>query len=250
MGEKRIDVEICVEASDKAAVQQAAAAASAGGAARIELCADMGNDGLTPAVDLIRVARAALHGRTQLQVMIRPRGGDFAYSKQELELMKRQIGQAVDAGADGVVLGVVENGRIPAAAVQPLLQLAHQAGCPVTFHRAFDTVADSAAALETLIDLGIQRVLTSGTSWESRQPVFSGLAQIQALLELADGRIELVLGGGIQINNVQKILHALHLGNNLVSVHAYSGVLVAGQTSATAVAQLCSAASVDDDGRR
>jgi copper homeostasis protein len=126
-----------------------------------------------------------------------------------------------------------------------LVKLAKQEGCSVTFHRAFDAVDNHLEALEMLIDLGVQRVLTSGTSWHSQQPVKKGLAQIQKMLSLADGRIELILAGGIQVSNVQNILQVLHLGRNTISIHAYSGVLVNGRTDQTAVAQLYNAISSD-----
>eukprot|EP00075_Anas_platyrhynchos_P027018 XP_027316271.1 copper homeostasis protein cutC homolog [Anas platyrhynchos] len=139
--------------------------------------------------------------RVPVFVMIRPRGGDFLYSDREVEVMKADIRLAKLHGADGLVFGALtEDGRIDTELCTALL-----AACrplPVTFHRAFDMVHDPQVALETLISLGFERVLTSGCD----SSALEGLSLIKKLAEQAKGRIVVVPGGGITERNLQRIL--------------------------------------------
>lgn len=243
----RIGVEICIGASTKKDVVHDVTAACQGGCTRIELCAEMKTHGLTPAVELISAAKKACHPAVKLQVMIRPRPGNFAYTLSEINVMLKQIQEAAQAGADGVVFGVARHGRLPLKQVQTLVNCAHQEGVFITFHRAFDTLTKQQEALETLIELGVQRILTSGTGWESQRPVIAGLGHIQSLLDVAAGRIELVLGGGVGVDTVPIILQSLSSTNYHFSLHAYSGVLLNGRISKAIVAQLCALAYVTDN---
>ncbi|POI24722.1 hypothetical protein CIB84_011528 [Bambusicola thoracicus] len=139
--------------------------------------------------------------RVPVFVMIRPRGGDFLYSDREVEVMKADIRLAKLHGADGLVFGALtEDGRIDTELCTALLAVCRP--LPVTFHRAFDMVHDPQVALETLISLGFERVLTSGCD----SSALEGLSLIKKLAEQAKGRIVVVPGGGITEHNLQRIL--------------------------------------------
>ena len=135
-------------------------AAQAGGADRVELCAGIPEGGTTPSYGEIMVARRVLT-TTRLHVIIRPRGGDFLYTPLELERMEADIEVARQLGADGIVIGCLhEDGTIDMEANRRLVEKAK--GMSLTFHRAFDRCRDPFEALEQLIDLGFDRILTSG----------------------------------------------------------------------------------------
>src|SRR5579864_3335422 len=134
-------------------------AAKAAGAQRVELCADLLEGGITPSCGTIREARKVPD--IGLNVMIRPRGGDFLFDDDELATMREDIETAKAERADGVVIGLLTAaGEIDAARTRELVALARPLS--VTFHRAFDVAADPFRAIETLIGLGVDCVLTSG----------------------------------------------------------------------------------------
>ena len=148
-------------------------AAQEGGANRVELCAAIPEGGTTPSYGEIRMARKLIDIR--LHVIIRPRGGDFLYSPVEIETMEEDICMARQAGADGVVFGcLTPEGALDMPAMERLMKAAE--GMAVTFHRAFDYVKDPKQVFETLIQLGVVRVLTSG-----QQPVAIKGAALLAL---------------------------------------------------------------------
>lgn len=235
-----IPVEICINASDHDATTQAVSAAFQGDAATVELCADMHLDGLTPSLDCLAAARRAFGQRPGLMAMIRPRAGDFCYDSAELTLMLAQIEAAAAAGADGVVFGMLQaaDQRIDRAASQRLLAAARRHGLKTTMHRAFDATPDPDATLHTLIELGFDRVLTSGVPWGVKGSALDGVERLAATIQRAQGRIEVVLAGSISPTNVGPLLAQLPLGIGLVSVHAYSGAQIAGQTTVEAVRNL------------
>lgn len=172
----------------------AALAAAKGGADRLELCTDLAHGGTTPAEQLIRDCRTRL--TIPLFVLIRPRPGDFVYSDAEHQTTLEQIRRAKAAGADGIVSGELtseDRTRALIAATRPL---------PFTFHRAFDESIDQAAALERLIALGVERVLTSGGAKTAPE----GAARIRQLVVQARGRIEILPGGGIDPTNVARLV--------------------------------------------
>ncbi len=188
-----VRVEACVESA--AAAREALAA----GADRLELCANLAEGGTTPDPERIRatLAGAAL----PLHVMIRGRPGDFHYSGDELEQMRRDIAAAGEVGAAGVVLGVLDaDAGVDRRALALLLKAARPLA--VTFHRAFDRTADPLAALEVLTDLGIERVLTAGQAAAAEQ----GIPMLRHLVERSGGRIGILAGGGIRAGNVQRIV--------------------------------------------
>ncbi|ALS99784.1 copper homeostasis protein CutC [Lacimicrobium alkaliphilum] len=220
-----IEVEICLDADDLTLLRQNVLAAKAGGARRIELCADMAQQGLTPDMQAMETACGIFAQPAGVVVMVRPRAGDFCYDQNELAQMQRSIQQAADCGAGGVVLGcLTASAEVDRAALQTLTEQAHQLGLKVTFHRAFDAVADPDRALECLLQCGVDRLLSAGTPWGSRQAVVSGLGQLHRLMERAKGRIELVVGGGVNSTNVPEILSTLPLHTGPLSVHSYSSV--------------------------
>lgn len=187
--------EICV---DSVAGVRAARAA---GAARVELCASLIEGGTTPSRGMIRQARRV--DGIKLHVIIRPRGGDFLFSDDEFAVMAADIETAKAEGADGVVIGqLTADGLIDVAHTKVLMALAGPMA--VTFHRAFDMTPDPFAALETLIDLGIDRVLTSG----QEATVLEGLPLIAELVKRAGDRIIIMPGGGITARNVDRIVAA------------------------------------------
>ncbi|XP_078499669.1 copper homeostasis protein cutC homolog isoform X2 [Lissotriton helveticus] len=185
-------MEVCVDSVESAVN------AERGGAGRIELCSNLLEGGTTPSFGVLQVIKQYV--QIPVFVMIRPRGGDFLYSDREVEVMKVEIRLAKIHGADGLVFGALtEDGRVDAELCMELLA---SRPLPVTFHRAFDMVHDPMVALETLISLGFERVLTSGCD----SSALEGLPVIKRLVEQAKGRIIVMPGGGINERNLQRIL--------------------------------------------
>ena len=177
---------------------EGAVAAQVGGAGRVELCADLLEGGCTPSLGAIQVAREMLH--IPMNVIVRPRGGDFLYSHVEYETMKRDIDLAGQAGADGVVVGILtEDGQVDAERTGELIERARPMS--VTFHRAFDVARDPFEALETLIALGVDRLLTSG----QEATALEGSALIAELVRLAGDRLIVMPGGGINEGNLAEV---------------------------------------------
>jgi copper homeostasis protein len=174
---------------------EGALAAERGGADRIELCADLSLGGVTPGADLLRAVRAQV--RIPIFSMVRPRAGDFVYSTAEFTEMKRAIADAKESGMDGVVLGVLtKNHRVDVERTRELAELARP--LPVTYHRAFDEIADLHQALEEAIQSGAKRILTSGGA----KSALEGAAVLGELIEAAGERIVIVPGAGISGANV------------------------------------------------
>ncbi|WP_043693573.1 copper homeostasis protein CutC [Luteibacter sp. 9133] len=169
-------------------------AAQEGGAGRVELCASLDEGGVTPSHGTITLAREGL--TIPLYVLIRPRGGDFLYENVEIEAMLDDIEHCRDLGCDGVVVGALTaDGEIDTEACGMFIRAAGTMG--VTFHRAFDLVADRSAALEVLIDLGFERVLTSG----GMPSAVAGAASLARLVAQAGGRIVVMPGAGVEPGN-------------------------------------------------
>jgi copper homeostasis protein len=174
-------------------------AAKAAGADRVELCGDLLEGGTTPSRGMIRQARTI--AGIGLHVIIRPRGGDFLFDEDELAIIQADIDTAKAEGADGVVIGLLTaDGTIDAAPTRELIARARPLS--VTFHRAFDMTPDPFAALETLVGLGVNRVLTSG----QEASVLEGLPLIAELIRRAGDRIIIMPGGGITARNVARIV--------------------------------------------
>jgi copper homeostasis protein len=200
-------VEICVDSVD------GAVAAQAGGADRVELCANLFEGGTTPSAGCLRLARRRLS--IGLHVLIRPRGGDFLYGETEFEVMCEDVRVAKELGADGVVVGcLTAAGDIDVPRARALVALARPMA--VTFHRAFDMCRDPQRALEDLVGLGIERVLTSG----QEASCLEGLDLLTALNRQAAGRIIVMPGGGITPRNVRRIVEATGVGEVHLSARA------------------------------
>lgn len=189
------------------------AEALAAGVDRIELCDDLTVGGVTPSDEVIDRAVALVHAHgARVMVMVRPRGGDFAYSGQELDAMANTIGHARTLGADGVVFGCVSEGALDKAATRSLARAAQ--GMDMTFHMAFDEIdpAWQAETLGTLADLGFSRVLTHGGPLA--RPIEDCLPHLRELVTAVRGRISIMAGGGVTWENAERI--ATELGINEV----------------------------------
>lgn len=181
-------------------------AAQEGGADRVELCAGIPEGGTTPSYGEIKLARKLLT-KTKLHVIIRPRGGDFLYTPLELERMEEDIRICRELGVDGVVFGcLTEEGEIDREANRRLVELTRPMS--VTFHRAFDRTADPMKALEDIISLGCNRILTSGQQPKAIDGI-NLLAQLEKKLkEYPLPPIQLLAGSGVNEENIRQIFDA------------------------------------------
>lgn len=174
-------------------------AARGAGAARIELCSALTEGGLTPTPAMTRMAVDA--GDPAVNVLIRPRSGDFLYSADEVAQMEAEIADAVAAGADGIVVGALTaDGDVDVDAMRRFMAVADDR--PVTFHRAFDLCRDPRRALGDLIALGCRRVLTSGQAASALE----GAELIRRLVDDAAGKIIILAGGGVTAENCREIV--------------------------------------------
>ncbi len=184
-----LTIEVCVDSYEMAVTAERL------GASRIELCSALSEGGITPSLSLIESVCNVL--TVPVHVMIRPRPGDFLYTEFEFTLMKKDIEHATQAGASGVVFGILcEDGTIDRERCQELVTLASP--LDVTFHRAFDMTVEPFFALEEIIAIGCQSLLTSG----QHQTAEDGLELIRELVKRSGERIELIAGGGVNAGNV------------------------------------------------
>lgn len=190
---RQILVEACVDSL------ASATAALSGGALRLELCAGLVEGGLTPSAGMVAIVRERVHAA--LHVLIRPRGGDFCYDRDEVRVMLADIDLALRLGADGVVLGALHTGgTVDEAVTRRMIEAARPMA--VTFHRAFDLTRDADEALESLQSLGVERLLTSGQA-ESAE---AGIPVLRALVTGSAGSITTIAGGGIHEDNAARIV--------------------------------------------
>lgn len=173
--------------------------ANAAKADRIELCAELSVGGLTPSKGMIQLVKEMVE--MPVYVLIRPRSGDFNYSLLELEQMKEDVALCAELGCEGVVIGALTPERkINERITYELMQ---QAGfMDVTFHKAFDEVVNQFEALDTLRELGIQRVLTSG----GEATAMAGFSRLGELIEEAEDDIIIMPGGGVRSSNIGYLL--------------------------------------------
>ena len=209
-------LEVCVDSV------ASALAAKRGGADRLELCADLIIGGTTPSLALVRQVKAETG--LPVRALLRPRFGDFCYDSYELAQMEQLAAELVEAGADGIVTGVLTpEGALDAGAMQPIYaaarKAAEKAGRPVacTLHRAFDVCADPFAALETARSMGLCTILTSGQAASAPQ----GAALLRQLTERAGKDVEILAGAGVSAQNIpvlaaQTGVRAFHLSGKQV----------------------------------
>lgn len=189
-------VEVCANSVTSAL------AAQEGGASRVELCENLYEGGTTPSYGEILVSRRLLE--IKLYVLIRPRSGDFYYSKNEFDVMEANVKYCAQAGCDGIVIGMLNaDGTIDKTNCETLIKIAKDAGMGVTFHRAFDMSADLFQSMEDIIDLGCERILTSG----GKTTAIEGAGNIANLIKKAGGRISIMPGSGINENNVADLVN-------------------------------------------
>ncbi len=229
-------------------MRKAVTAARLGGASRIELCSAMDLDGLTPPRSHVRSAREAWADQPGIMIMIRLHAGGFVYSESDVERMCERISQTRTDGADGVVFGALrsDDGRVDSDATALLTEAAHEAGLRVTFHRAFDATPDPVEALETLLALGVDRILTSGIPWKQIGTALDGAETLRDLIHHAENRVEIVIGGGVNPKNAGQILEKVYIPDARISFHAYSGVMEGSMTRPDLVRALMEAVEQTD----
>ena len=175
--------------------------AEKGGADRVELNSNLFQGGLTPSIGSLRIAKKFTH--IPIMTMVRPRAGGFCYTDTEFEVAKEDARLLLENGADGLVFGFLcEDGTVDRERTKELVRIAE--GKPCVFHRAIDVVPDWRKALDTLIDLGITRVLTSG----QQSNVFFALDTIAEMIQYVKDAIEILPGAGVTLENVQKVVNA------------------------------------------
>lgn len=180
---------------------ESARAAEAGGAGRIELCTGLVEGGTTPSAGMIAVCREELG--IPVTVLIRPRSGDFVYTGEELDVMRRNIAFARDMGVHGVALGaLLPDGTVDVERTRALVEDANPLS--VTFHRAFDFTRDAEEALEAVIRAGVSRVLTSGRA----ATALDGVSTLSQLVRQAGDRLTVIAAGGITEDNVRRLVQA------------------------------------------
>lgn len=209
-------LEVCVDST------ASALAAKRGGADRLELCADLIVGGTTPSLTLVQQVKAETG--LPVRALLRPRFGDFCYDSYELAQMEQLAAELVEAGADGIVTGVLTpEGALDAGAMQPIYAAARKAAEKVsrpvacTLHRAFDVCADPFAALETARSMGLCTILTSGQAAGAPQ----GAALLRQLTERAGKDVEILAGAGVSAQNIpvlaaQTGVRAFHLSGKQV----------------------------------
>jgi copper homeostasis protein len=187
-------LEICVDN------WQSAVNAQDGGADRIELCSALSEDGLTPSLGFAKLCVEVLS--IPIFAMIRPRSGDFHYSKEELHIMIEDIQQMKAIGVHGIVVGILQKDKqIDEIAMRRMINAAKP--LPVTFHRAFDYTPDPYDALNTLMNLQIERVLTSG----QEPKAIEGVDLLSELITQSSGRIIIMPGSGVKSANIRKLMN-------------------------------------------
>ncbi len=200
-----IAVEICV------GDLESAIAAEMGGADRVELCDNLAVGGTTPSLGTIAEAVKSL--RIPVQVLVRPRAGGFVYSDRELSVMRRDVEAAREMGAAGVVIGILDrSGRVDRDRNAVLIEAARPIS--ITFHKAIDQARDPIEAIDDLLAIGVDRVLSSG-----RQPsALEGVEMLARMVERADGRLAVMAGGRLAVEHLASVIREsgvreIHLGS-------------------------------------
>lgn len=186
-------LEICTDTLASSIIAEKA------GADRIELCADLCVGGTTPSAGLVRQVKSRLN--CPIVMMIRPRSGDFCYTQEEIETMKADILFAKESGIEGVIFGVLTpDGEIDTTVMSELIKLSRP--MEVVCHRAFDMTKDALKSLETLISLGVDRLLSSGFSNSAPD----GIETLRELRIHSNNRLTIMPGGGVNKNNIHDLI--------------------------------------------
>ncbi|RWS23961.1 copper homeostasis protein cutC-like protein [Leptotrombidium deliense] len=225
----RLLLEICIDSVESAK------AAIDGGADRLEVCSALAVGGLTPSLALLKYIRNNLINKCdrpiELYAMIRPRDGDFCYTNEEIEIMQQEIVMMINANlVDGFVFGLLRvDGTIDRENCSRLMRATN--GMAVTFHRAFDVCCEPFESLETVIELGFKRVLTSGQMLNAADAIHL----IAELVKRANNRIIIMPGSGINRNNlhsIAKLTNAIEFHSS-ASIHKHSSMQFMNQVSKT-----------------
>lgn len=185
-------LEVCVDSVESAV------SAARGGATRLELCANLVIGGTSPDEDLFRMVRERVD--IPVRVLLRPRFGDFLYSEEEFELLRRQVRRFAALGADGIVIGMLRpDGTLDEARMAELISLA--GGCGVTLHRAFDVCRDPLEALDAAVRLGVDTILTSGQQASCAQ----GSELLRELVARSGGRPQILIGAGVSADVIRTL---------------------------------------------
>lgn len=196
----KINVEVCANSAQSAINAQKA------GAIRVELCDNLEEGGTTPSLSQIEMARKSID--IQINTIIRPRGGDFLYNEMEFEMMQQDIHHCGQAKCDGVVFGILNaDGTIDLKRNKILVDTARKYNMNITFHRAFDRCQNLFDALEEIIKLGFDHILTSG----GLKTAPEGKETIKKLIDQANNRIAIMPGGGITENNISDLVKSTGL---------------------------------------
>jgi copper homeostasis protein len=202
--QNKLILEVCTDSVEGACIAQQS------GAYRIELCNNLIEGGTTPSPALIRMVRESV--KIKVYVLVRPRGGDFLYNSVDFEIMKSDIRYCGEAGCDGVVVGILlPDGSVDKKRCRELIAIAQTYAMGVTFHRAFDRCNDLFQAMEDIIAMDCERILTSG----GYDTAIEGTTVIRQLREKAQDRIRMMPGAGITPENAGKLiiqtgLHEIH----------------------------------------
>ncbi|WP_119343575.1 copper homeostasis protein CutC [Facilibium subflavum] len=168
---------------------------------RLELCSALGLDGLTPSVALVRYAKR--HSNASCHAMIRPRAGDFVYNDTDFQLMLDEIHILAACGIDGIVFGCLNQDQtIATDKLSQVMKLAREYRLQTTFHRAIDLTCDYLGSIQCCVDLGVDRILTSGAA----DKAYRGMRELKKAVDCFSGKIEIMAGSGIHSENVCEII--------------------------------------------
>ena len=198
-----MDIEVCIDSVEGAIT------ASQFGVKRVELCSSLELGGLTPSAGLIK--EVVQVSKAEVYVMIRPKGGGFVYDGHDISVMLQDIAISASLGAKGIVFGVLnEDNTLDVKRNAVLIEWALRNGLGTTFHRAIDVCKDPISAIDDLVNLGFDRILTSGQSEKAEE----GMDLIRKMIRTANGRIQIMAGSGINAGNVKQIadlgVNAIH----------------------------------------
>lgn len=243
-----VDVEICIASDDLSTLPRHVLAAKDGGAKRIELCSHMQLDGLTASNEAIELCHSLLNDQMTLIAMIRPNANSFTYAGKDIHAMHQSIISAAKCGAKGVVFGALQESQsqFDQAAMLALINTAKELSLDITCHRAFDALDDPIEGLKQLKRWGVDRVLTTGTTWGKKCRAEDQITRLNLYLTEAAGDIEVIFAGAVNASSAIQIITQLKTeGENEqgYSFHAYSGVMTTGLVDQNKVEMLVRAAN-------